>query len=377
MDSKSLLPKITEYFSKRKESCLMNILLLAQCILLRETINLNRLKGSVNTVLDKQNKPNSNYKRLIRIFDNYSRTNLWIELLHFGFQILGGEVEDLILDGTKWKRGEKWYHYQVLSMVYKGVAIPIYWEDINKQGISSYEERKRLFEKALKYFDLSGKTLLADREYIGIEWFNYLKGKGIEFTIRSKKGNYVEAINQSEGRTYQEMIDKVLRSKLPNKAVGKIIELDGAELHFVVMKNPKKDPKNPVIFLLSTHIDKSASAIGFSYSIRYKIEHCFKHLKSNGFCLEQVNLRTMTRNRLLLAVTVFAYVLSINEGLKDYKKIKMNGCKNKQEKRISVFRNGIDKVVGFCGNTERFYAYIFDVFLRNPPIYSNTFLVNV
>jgi len=377
MSSKSLLSKITEYFPNRKESCLRNILLLVQAILLKETINLNKLKGCLNAIQGKTNAASSNYKRLIRIFDTYARTNLWIELLRFGFQVLRLKAEYLIIDGTKWKRGEKWYHYQVLSFVYKGVAIPIYWENINKNGISNYEERKRLFDKALTYFNIAGKTLLADREYIGIDWFKYLINKGIEFTIRTKKNTYVEIINQAGGRTYQEMIDKVLRSKLPDKAVGKIIEMEGEKLFFVVMKNPKNDPKDPVLFILSTHLDKCAKAIGLSYCLRYKIEHCFKHLKSNGFCLEQLNLRTMTRCRLLMAITVFAYVLSINEGLKDYKKIRMNACKNKEEKRVSIFRNGIDKVVAFCIGIERFLVYLNNVFLGQTPRYKNTTIFNV
>lgn len=377
MSSKSLLSKVTEYFPNRKESCLRNILLLVQAILLKETINLNKLKGCLNAIQGKENAASSNYKRLIRIFDTYARTNLWIELLRFGFQVLRLKTEYLILDGTKWKRGEKWYHYQVLSFVYKGVAIPIYWEDIKKNGISNYKERKRLFDKALSYFNIAGKTLLADREYIGIEWFKYLINKGIEFTIRTKKSTYVEIINQAGGRTYQQMIDKVLRSKLPDKAVGKIIEIEGEQLFFVVMKNPKNDPKDPVLFILSTHLDKCAKAIGLSYCLRYKIEHCFKHLKSNGFCLEQLNLRTMTRCRLLMAITVFAYVLSINEGLKDYKKIKMNACKNKEEKRVSIFRNGIDKVVAFCIGIERFLLYLNNVFLGQTPKYKNTTIFNV
>lgn len=377
MTSKSLLSKITEYFPNRKESCLTNVLLLVQVILLKETINLNKLKGCLNTVQGKTNVPSSNYKRLIRIFDKHARTNLWLELLQFVFQVLRLKIEYLIIDGTKWKRGEKWYHYQVLSIVYKGVAIPIYWENINKNGVSSYEERKKIFDKALKYFHLEGKTLLADREYIGSDWFKYLIERGIDFTIRTRKNTYVDAINQAAGRTYQQMIDKVLRSKLADKAVGKIIELEGQKLYFVVIKNPKNDPKDPVIFLLSTHLDKCAKVIGLSYCLRYKIEHCFKHLKSNGFCLEQLNLRTMTRCRLLIAITIFAYVLSINEGLKDYKKVRMNASKNKEEKRVSIFRNGIDKVVAFCLGMEQFYLYLNNVFFGKIPRYRNEILVNV
>jgi hypothetical protein len=96
--------------------------------------------------------------------------------------------------------GEKWHHYQVLSIVYRSVAIPIYWEDIAKNGLSNCIERKKLLGKALEYFDLKGKTLLGDREYIGTDWFEYLGDKGLDFTIRTKKNTYIDAIDCAGGR---------------------------------------------------------------------------------------------------------------------------------------------------------------------------------
>ncbi|MFT5917622.1 MAG: hypothetical protein ACJAWV_004237 [Flammeovirgaceae bacterium] len=173
------------------------------------------------------------------------------------------------------------------------------------------------------------------------------------------------------------MVSKVLRSKLKDKAVGKIIELEGQKLYFVVMKNPKNDPKDPFLFLLSTHLGKCAKTIGLSYSLRYKIKHCFKHLKSNGFCLEQMNLGTMERCSLLMAITVFSYVLSISEGLKEYRKVKMNASQGNQEKRSSVFRHGIDKIVAFCLGIKQFYLYLNNVFISKIPKYRNEKLINV
>jgi hypothetical protein len=49
----------------------------------------------------------------------------------------------------------------------EGVAVPIYWVQLEKIGASSQEERKAMFETAFLLFDLSGMTLLADREYVG------------------------------------------------------------------------------------------------------------------------------------------------------------------------------------------------------------------
>ena len=86
-------------------------------------------------------------------------------------------------------------------------------------------------------------------------------------------------------------------------------------LYVVVVKNPKKNAKEPYLLLI-TNMDKPAVTIAGTYPIRWKIEHCFKHLKSNGFCLETINLKGSARQHLLMAVMVFSYVLLIIEGLK-------------------------------------------------------------
>lgn len=72
----------------------------------------------------------------------------------------------------------------VLSVLAGSVDIPIYWKQLGKIGASSQAERQELLGAALKHFDLQGMTLLADREYIGKAWFNYLKSRQINFVIR-------------------------------------------------------------------------------------------------------------------------------------------------------------------------------------------------
>lgn len=356
----SLVSKFTDYFPKRNRSVLKNIMLLSLCILHKENICLNRLKGIVGIFTGKRSKSSSNYKRLIRIFDNHSLSNLWLELLIFGFRLFRFKVEFLIIDGTSWKRGTRWFHFMTLCIVYRGVAIPIYWEDLSKHGLSNFKERKSLMDKAMKYFDLEGKTLLGDREYIGKDWFNYLINNKINFVVRIKRNIYKQYINEGKGRTHQQITNKVLRSKKSNKAVAKMIELDELSLKFVAVKNPKNDPKDPVIYLLTNHTEKAANEIAYNYCLRTKIEHCFKHLKSNGFNLEQINLRKKSRCRLLMAITVFTYTLSIHEGLKEYDKVPRKiYAKYKPEKAVSVFRFGLNRLAQFTKSLEEFCMYFF------------------
>lgn len=355
----SLVSKVTKFFPKRKKSCLKNILLLCLCILDKNTVNLNKAKDAAGKVLgNTTTAPSSHYKRLIRIFDDFSFSSLWIELLRYGVQLLRLKYDHLILDGTSWKSGSRWFHYMTLCIVYKKVAIPIFWLDLNKHGNSNTKERKKLITKALRFFDLKGKVLLADREYIGQEWFKFLIDKGLDFNIRSKVNTYVEAINGSPGKSYEELVNKVQRSKVPTKALRKKFVLNGMELYFVVAKNRKPNAKEPLMFLI-TNVDKPASFLVGTYSIRWKIEQCFFHLKSNGFDLESLNLEGQSRCKLLMAATVFAYLLSVHEGLKTYKKVPMKKYKNGETRKAkSVFTHGREQLAVFCHSMTSFCKYI-------------------
>ena len=374
----SLVAKITSYFPKRDKTCLKNILILSQCILLRETINLNKLSSSVSLVTGKdQTRVSSNYKRLIRIFDRYSFSGLWIELMNYVFLLLRLECNYLLLDGTSWKRGEKWYHYLTLCIVYKGVAIPIYWEDLNKHGTSNFKERRRLLKKAFSYFHLEGKILLADREYIGTDWFRYLIDNKIDFVIRLREKAYKAAINEASGKTYDQIRARVLRSKVYYKTVGKWFRLAEMNLQFIAIKNPKHDPKEPVIYLVS-NLDLPGRKIAEMYPIRWKIEHCFKHLKSNGFNLEQINLKTRSRCKLLMAIMVFTYVLSIHEGLKEYQAVPEKEYPDGTcSKAVSVFRFGIDNLMRHLGSFIKFCNYIISEIELTKTLYNSPKSINV
>ncbi|HMU88709.1 MAG TPA: IS4 family transposase, partial [Agitococcus sp.] len=82
----------------------------------------------------------------------------------------------LTFDRTNWKWGKKNINILLLAIAYKGIAIPIYWLLLNKKGNSSTRERIALLKRFTTQF---GKKriirFLADREFVGEEWFNRLK----------------------------------------------------------------------------------------------------------------------------------------------------------------------------------------------------------
>ena len=62
-----------------------------------------------------------------------------------------------------------------LAIGYKGIAIPLAWFVMNKAGNSFTQDRIQLLEKAMSMIGkLKIKGLIADREFIGSAWFDYL-----------------------------------------------------------------------------------------------------------------------------------------------------------------------------------------------------------
>ena len=357
--SEPLLDKIKEVMPSYKTSVLKTLLIIVLSILKKESCNLYKLRATVGNVCENtSSKPSSNYKRIVRFFRGNALSTLWLDLLCCGFSLLRLKADYLALDGSSWEYGSRKLHLLMLCVIYRGVAIPIYWEDLAKKGASSTEERADLLSKASEKFNLQGKTLLADREYIGSDWFRALISLKIDFIIRLKKGCYKDDINQAQGKTYGTLERKVLRSKRVGRTVSKEFILEGMELRVIMARNLARDDKDAIIYLI-TNKKGSAKKLAGTYFIRWKIETCFKHMKTNGFDLESINLADKERARLLIALTVFAYTISVLEGLKQYDKVKMKKYDEQtQYKMVSVFREGIDTIVVLCNNFKNFCAYI-------------------
>lgn len=75
----------------------------------------------------------------------------------------------------------------MLSAVYEGIAIPLYWEMLPHQGNSKSALRIKLVKRFVKQFGtdcIAG--ILGDREFIGKDWLDWLNKNGIRFLVRIK-----------------------------------------------------------------------------------------------------------------------------------------------------------------------------------------------
>lgn len=196
-----LIDKFTPSFLDFRKSTIQNLFLVCNAVLKSRSTNLNVIKDYLPDLLQNQKTLEiSHYKRLIRFFKINKPDLLMRCILKWVYQLLSDNVKYLILDATLWERGNKQVHLLTLCVVYKHVAIPIYWHQLDKNGgHSSQEDRQKLIIEASEMFNLSDKILLADREFVGDEWLKFLKDRDIDFIIRlSKHAIKNESLNRLE-----------------------------------------------------------------------------------------------------------------------------------------------------------------------------------
>jgi hypothetical protein len=94
----------------------------------------------------------------------------------------------LCLDRINWKLGAKDVNLLVLCIAARRVRIPILWTVLDDGGGSSMHDRMTLMERYLAIFGAASiRILLADREFIGNQWFEYLVKNNIPLAIREKE----------------------------------------------------------------------------------------------------------------------------------------------------------------------------------------------
>lgn len=82
---------------------------------------------------------------------------------------------DLILDRTNWQLGQQDINILLLSAVWNGFSLPLMWTLLPHGGSSSQTVRQALLKRFLLVCPAERiGSLLADREFIGQDWFAFL-----------------------------------------------------------------------------------------------------------------------------------------------------------------------------------------------------------
>lgn len=266
-----------------------------------KTVNLAELA----TALNPKSKTSSNYRRLQRFFAGFVVNEDRIARLVLSLIPPPKEGYTLSLDRTTWYFGKCCINLLVLAVVYKGVAIPLCWMFLDKQGNSNTLERIALLEIFISLF---GKhcihCLTADREFIGKDYFAYLCAQGILFRIRIKKNTQ---FTTKTGKTTA--VSTFFQHLAPGDSLvlNSKREIWGLQLYLIGLKL-----ENGAYLILATN-QKPETALE-DYAKRWQIETLFGVLKSRGFRFEDTHLTDGERICKMLALLTIATVWALKMG---------------------------------------------------------------
>jgi hypothetical protein len=359
----SLLDKTKAYAQHLSPTLLNNLVLIGCAILVKETVNLNKLKNHLGVLLDNHTtQTDSYYRRLTRFFHQpIAKCKLWKWLIQWMISYVknwdGRSMTCyLTLDGTSWQFGNTYVHLLVLSLVYRGVSLPLYWVNLARKGHSSQRDRVRLIQQANKLYPLKGMCIVADREYVGKEWFKFLSDNQIQFIIRLTKEDYKHEISAGCRR-----YGSLLKSALNNHLCGQWFELGGHRYQFVALHHDDEANTTDPLVLLISNTSWSHRQIADRYRIRWYTECLFKHLKTNGFDLEELGMTAPAKIRLLVAIVVVLYVICVGEGFRQFHRIR-GKYKHDPEKdfkaRETVFRRSYSVVAREVGRVVQFIDWL-------------------
>ncbi len=136
----------------------------------------------------------SHYRRIQRFFKEINIQQDMVAQLVASF--LPYDQLILSMDRTNWMLGCVAINFLVLSIVHQGTAFPIFWIFLPEKGNSNTKERIQLIDQFLEIFGSHKiKYLVADREFIGEDWFRYLISHSIKYRIRIKKDMKISRLN--------------------------------------------------------------------------------------------------------------------------------------------------------------------------------------
>jgi hypothetical protein len=166
-----LRASLNEYFhwNKARMSCFVNMLV---ALISTRTVNLNKLA----CIIMGDSQQSSRYRRIQRFFASFPIDYVQIAGFIFKLFFVTGGKWYLTMDRTNWRWGNSDINILTLGIAFKGTAIPIYWELLDKRGNSDTPERQALVDKFIAQFGKECiKGILADREFIGENWFSWLR----------------------------------------------------------------------------------------------------------------------------------------------------------------------------------------------------------
>ena len=149
----------------------------------------------------------SKYRRLQRFFQHVRLDgDVAARLIVCMLDLRGPKL--LALDRTNWKLGQSDVNILVLAVVTRRFRVPLMWVLLDHAGNSDTAQRIALLRRYLALFGAgSVRALLADREFIGAEWLEFLNDNNVPFVIRLKETMHIR-LDDGSLRQFRSLLRK-------------------------------------------------------------------------------------------------------------------------------------------------------------------------
>jgi len=278
--------------------------------------------------LNPEAKTESNIRRIQAFFQQYDFDYERISVLLACF-LPTGKVR-VCLDRTEWDFGLCQVNILAVRVHCKGVGIPVYFEMLdNHSGCSKYLDRITLLEKVVNLLGVTRiEAVIADREFIGQKWYNYLLNSGLSFYLRLPKSTLL-TVNGLTKRAADFLTDRY-SCQLDQVKIG--------PYYLSVAMGKDKLSADPLIVLTNTFAHQAIHA----YKKRWSIEVFFQSIKRRGFDLESSHLQSLEKLKKLFALVCIAYHLCLQVAIEYHHKVQKIRTQKNGYKINSFFRKGLD-----------------------------------
>ena len=341
---------LSDLFKGISDFKMLTLLWVSQSMLASRTSCLNKCSEDNGHLESKTTTKAQRLGKLRRFFQTGAIDNI----LRGVFLLLLSLIPDitngyLVIDRTHWELGKRRYNLLVIGLLYQGVFFPLVWLDLERKGNSKWQTQLDLLDKLISWWSLSGKPLpqlffTGDREFIHHRLIEGLQKRGITFVLRLKENRSFQLCHKKGFREKKTTL-KTFQRYMQIKHLNKVEILVGGTLivNLTIVPNANLNSPDKFIYLLTNMDDMTQAAL--FYRKRWKIECCFKHLKSGGFDLEAVCLKQPHQIHILMACLVLVYAIAVHCGIIaiDIKPIKTRFFKkqNAYYPEVAVFRVGL------------------------------------
>lgn len=321
-----ILSKVLRH-DKRKINCLCELI---QGLYLARSSNLSLVARAIRH----KSKIPSRYRRLQRFFNSFTIDAADCAAIVMNAFDWGNQKPYLLIDRTEWEYGQTRINILMLAVAYKRTAIPLVWTLLPTGGNSSVKARAALLKVLFARIGIERfGGILADREFVGKEWFMNLMELQLPFYIRVK----------ADANTQNERGQSVQISWLfhhlkwgEQKALFGRRHIYGHDLKVWGARSPVD---GELMIVASNQDDHNNIE---EYLQRWDIETLFGSLKSKGFDFEATHMVHPDKISRLIFVLTLAYLWAFKTGLFIHQRIKVIPLKKQGRNLYSLFRTGMD-----------------------------------